>query len=114
MRCGSVTGSSTWSRTRATCGICRRISMCCAGLPAGRVRQHGRDRRRREVPRPGRCEPWAWMQPARHAYGALLLEQDRVAEAEAVYRAGLGLDATLARLASIPATCGACTATTNA
>jgi hypothetical protein len=37
------------------------------------------------------------MQPARHAYGALLLEQDRVAEAESVYRADLGLDATLAR-----------------
>jgi tetratricopeptide (TPR) repeat protein len=42
-------------------------------------------------------EPWGWMQPARHAYGALLLEQDRVAEAEAVYRADLGLDGTLAR-----------------
>ena len=47
-------------------------------------------------------EPWAWMQPARHAYGALLLEQDRVAEAEAVYRAGLGLDATLARACQHP------------
>ena len=42
------------------------------------------------------------MQPARHAYGALLLEQDRVAEAEAVYRAGLGLDATLARAGQHP------------
>jgi tetratricopeptide (TPR) repeat protein len=42
-------------------------------------------------------EPWAWMQPARHAYGALLLEQNRVHEAEAVYRADLGLDATLPR-----------------
>ncbi|MDX6394462.1 MAG: hypothetical protein QOJ73_5525 [Streptosporangiaceae bacterium] len=47
-------------------------------------------------------EPWAWMQPARHAYGALLLEQDRVAEAEAVYRADLGLDATLARACQHP------------
>jgi tetratricopeptide (TPR) repeat protein len=28
-------------------------------------------------------EPWGWMQPARHAYGALLLEQGRVGEAEA-------------------------------
>jgi hypothetical protein len=37
------------------------------------------------------------MQPARHAYGALLLEQGRVAEAEAVYRADLGLDDTLPR-----------------
>ncbi|MFF4397463.1 hypothetical protein [Streptomyces sp. NPDC001480] len=42
-------------------------------------------------------EPWGWMQPTRHAYGALLLEQGRVAEAEAVYRADLGLDDTLAR-----------------
>jgi tetratricopeptide (TPR) repeat protein len=42
-------------------------------------------------------EPWGWMQPTRHAYGALLLEQGHVEEAEAVYRADLGLDATLAR-----------------
>jgi tetratricopeptide (TPR) repeat protein len=42
-------------------------------------------------------EPWGWMQPTRHAYGALLLEQDRVEEAEAVYRADLGLDRTLPR-----------------
>ncbi|MEU9354271.1 hypothetical protein AB0D65_25685 [Streptomyces griseoloalbus] len=42
-------------------------------------------------------EPWGWMQPTRHAYGALLLERGRVAEAEAVYRADLGLDDTLPR-----------------
>ncbi len=47
-------------------------------------------------------EPWGWMQPARHAYGALLLEQGRVAEAEPVYRADLGLDATLARACQHP------------
>ncbi len=47
-------------------------------------------------------EPWGWMQPARHAYGALLLEQGRVAEAEAVYRADLGLDDTLARACQHP------------
>jgi hypothetical protein len=47
-------------------------------------------------------EPCGWMQPARHALGALLLEQDRVAEAEAVYRADLGLDATLARACQHP------------
>ena len=41
-------------------------------------------------------EPWGWMQPPRHALGALLLEQDRVEEAEAVYRADLGLDPALA------------------
>ncbi|MFF5537164.1 hypothetical protein ACFY71_32660 [Streptomyces cinerochromogenes] len=42
-------------------------------------------------------EPWGWMQPTRHAYGALLLEQGLVEEAEAVYRADLGLDDTLPR-----------------
>ncbi len=42
-------------------------------------------------------EPWGWMQPTRHALGALLLEQGRVEEAEAVYRADLGLDDTLSR-----------------
>ncbi|MGI5430754.1 hypothetical protein [Streptomyces sp. CA-179760] len=47
-------------------------------------------------------EPWGWMQPTRHAYGALLLEQGRVAEAEAVYRADLGLDATLPRAQQHP------------
>ncbi len=34
-------------------------------------------------------EPWGWMQPVRHALGALLLEQGRIAEAEAVYREDL-------------------------
>ena len=47
-------------------------------------------------------EPWGWMQPARHALGALLLEQDRLEEAEAVYRADLGLDRTLSRACQHP------------
>jgi tetratricopeptide (TPR) repeat protein len=34
-------------------------------------------------------EPSPWMQPVRHALGALLLEQGKVEEAEAVYRADL-------------------------
>jgi tetratricopeptide (TPR) repeat protein len=42
-------------------------------------------------------EPWGWMQPVRHALGGLLLEQGHVEEACSVYRADLGLDATLAR-----------------
>ncbi len=42
-------------------------------------------------------EPWGWMQPVRHALGALLLEQDRAAEAELVYREDLGLGGTLPR-----------------
>jgi tetratricopeptide (TPR) repeat protein len=47
-------------------------------------------------------EPWGWMQPTRHALGALLLEQDRIDEAEAVYRADLGFDNTLARACQHP------------
>jgi len=47
-------------------------------------------------------EPWAWMQPARHALGALLVEQGRHAAAEEVYRADLGLDATLPRQCQHP------------
>jgi tetratricopeptide (TPR) repeat protein len=47
-------------------------------------------------------EPWGWMQPTRHALGALLLEQGRLDEAEAVYRADLGLDETLARACRHP------------
>lgn len=42
-------------------------------------------------------EPWGWMQPVRHALGALLLEQGRVAEAEQVYREDLGLAGVLPR-----------------
>lgn len=42
-------------------------------------------------------EPWGWMQPARHALGALLLEQGRVEESEAVFREDLGLGGQLSR-----------------
>ena len=42
-------------------------------------------------------EPWGWMQPTRHALGALLLEQGRIAEAEAVFREDLGLGGQLSR-----------------
>ncbi|MFV0296432.1 MAG: tetratricopeptide repeat protein [Hyphomicrobiaceae bacterium] len=47
-------------------------------------------------------EPWGWMQPTRHALGALLLEQDHVEEAEAVYRSDLGLDGKLSRACQHP------------
>ena len=47
-------------------------------------------------------EPWGWMQPARHALGALLMEQNQFEEAEAVYRADLGLDDTLNRACQHP------------
>ncbi|KAK4118631.1 TPR-like protein [Parathielavia appendiculata] len=42
-------------------------------------------------------EPWGWMQPTRHAYGALLMELGRLEEALAVYTADLGFDSTLPR-----------------
>lgn len=47
-------------------------------------------------------EPWGWMQPTRHAYGALLLEQGYVEEAAVVYAADLGLDDTLPRALQHP------------
>jgi tetratricopeptide (TPR) repeat protein len=47
-------------------------------------------------------EPWGWMQPARHAYGALLLEQGHIEEAAAIYAADLGLDPTLPRACQHP------------
>jgi tetratricopeptide (TPR) repeat protein len=47
-------------------------------------------------------EPWGWMQPTRHALGALLLEQGHVEEAEEVYRADLGLDESLSRACQHP------------
>ena len=47
-------------------------------------------------------EPWAWMQPTRHAYAALLLEQGHFEEAAAVYKADLGLDNTLPRALQHP------------
>ncbi len=42
-------------------------------------------------------EPWGWIQPVRHALGALTLEQGRIEEAEQVYREDLGLAGDLPR-----------------
>ena len=47
-------------------------------------------------------EPWGWMQPTRHALGALLMEQEQLEEAEAVYRSDLGLDGKLRRACQHP------------
>jgi tetratricopeptide (TPR) repeat protein len=47
-------------------------------------------------------EPWGWMQPTRHAYGALLLEQGEVELALGVYAADLGFDETLPRACRHP------------
>jgi tetratricopeptide (TPR) repeat protein len=50
-------------------------------------------------------EPWGWMQPTRHALGALLLERGRVEDAAAAYCAGRASTRTM---------CGACRVCTNA
>jgi tetratricopeptide (TPR) repeat protein len=42
-------------------------------------------------------EPWGWIQPVRHALGALALEQGRIEEAEQAYREDLGLAGDLPR-----------------
>jgi len=47
-------------------------------------------------------EPWGWMQPVRHALGALLLEQGRVEEALEVYRDDLGVSGRLPRAVQHP------------
>ncbi|XHC10868.1 hypothetical protein ABWH98_25645 [Labrenzia sp. ac12] len=47
-------------------------------------------------------EPWSWPQPTRHALGALLMEAGKYEEAEAVYRADLGLDGKLPRPSQHP------------
>jgi tetratricopeptide (TPR) repeat protein len=47
-------------------------------------------------------EPWGWMQPPRHALGALLLEQGQVEEAAAVYEVDLGFDPAAARTSGHP------------
>jgi tetratricopeptide (TPR) repeat protein len=47
-------------------------------------------------------EPWGWMQPTRHALGALLLEQGEVEEARKVYAADLGIEPVLPRACQHP------------
>ncbi len=47
-------------------------------------------------------EPWSWPQPTRHALGALLMEAGNYDEAEAIYRADLGLDGKLPRPSQHP------------
>ncbi|THY96003.1 TPR domain protein [Aureobasidium pullulans] len=47
-------------------------------------------------------EPWGWMQPTRHALGALLLEQGHIARAKKVFKADIGFDDTLPRALQHP------------
>ncbi|KAJ4301671.1 hypothetical protein N0V90_003764 [Kalmusia sp. IMI 367209] len=48
------------------------------------------------------AEPWPWMMPSRHAYAALLLEQERIEESAKAYAADLGLDDTIIRARQHP------------
>lgn len=50
----------------------------------------------------GYSEPWSWMQPARHAYAALLLEQGYLEDAASVYSADLGLAGEVIRARQHP------------
>ena len=71
---------------------------------AGR-REEGLDHLRRAVRLDDNLmyeEPWSWPQPSRHALGALLIEAGEYDEAEAVYRADLGLDGKLPRPSQHP------------
>ncbi|KAJ5753992.1 uncharacterized protein N7511_008145 [Penicillium nucicola] len=43
------------------------------------------------------AEPWSWMQPVRHAYAALLMEQGHLEKAAQTYRADLGFDKSVIR-----------------
>ncbi|AZO69208.1 MULTISPECIES: tetratricopeptide repeat protein [unclassified Mesorhizobium] len=47
-------------------------------------------------------EPWGWMQPTRHALGALLLEQGHMREAAQVYEADLGMHRGYRRISRHP------------
>lgn len=47
-------------------------------------------------------EPWGWMQPTRHAYGALLMEQHHFEKAAGVYADDLGLNSNLPRALQHP------------
>ena len=47
-------------------------------------------------------EPWGWMQPTRHALGALLVEQGQLRAAEQIYREDLGLATGLSRASIHP------------
>ena len=47
-------------------------------------------------------EPWGWMQPSRHALGALLIDQDFIEEASTVYKEDLGFDSALSRACQHP------------
>ncbi|KAJ5481627.1 hypothetical protein N7475_000439 [Penicillium sp. IBT 31633x] len=47
-------------------------------------------------------EPWSWMQPVRHAYAALMMEQGHLEEAAKTYRADLGLDNSIIRACRHP------------
>lgn len=71
--------------------------MTSGGMSRPGVIEHGPRNRHMEASNPRRHH-----EAARHALGALLLERGQYEEAESVYRADLGLDATLSRACQHP------------
>ncbi|MDJ0825640.1 MAG: hypothetical protein QNJ16_09065 [Rhodobacter sp.] len=86
-------------------GVAEAMMLGEVAYKAGRI-DEGLDHLREAVRRDDGLmyeEPWAWPQPARHALGALLIDAGHWDEAEAVFRADLGLDPTLPRALQNPA-----------
>ncbi len=89
---------------RDVLGVAEEMMLGEIAFKAGR-RDEGLAHLRRAVERDDNLmyeEPWSWPQPARHALGALLMEAGEYDEAEAVYRADLGLDGKLPRPSQHP------------
>ncbi|EEY14653.1 tetratricopeptide TPR_2 repeat protein [Verticillium alfalfae VaMs.102] len=91
-----------WGVTAVAKEVLEVASLMCEGELVYREGEHDRafDLLRRAVTLEDNLpysDPPLWMQPVRHALGALLLEQGRSEEAEVAYRQDLGLSKDLSR-----------------
>ena len=92
------------NKSRDVLGVTEQMMLGEIAFKAGR-REEGLDHLRQAVHLDDNLmyeEPWSWPQPSRHALGALLMETGHYEEAEAVYRADLGLDGKLPRPSQHP------------
>lgn len=92
------------NKSRDVLGVAEQMMLGEIAFKAGR-REEGLDHLRQAVHLDDNLmyeEPWSWPQPSRHALGALLMETGHYDEAEAVYRADLGLDGKLPRPSQHP------------
>lgn len=92
------------NKSRDVLGVAEQMMLGEIAFKAGR-REEGLDHLRKAVHLDDNLmyeEPWSWPQPSRHALGALLMETGHYEEAEAVYRADLGLDGKLPRPSQHP------------